>query len=94
MPDELVGCAPVRHSRLESVTMIGRDHQRAAASAETGLFMQHHHDHDSSEIADDGEPSAQRTPKQEQQDASTEVSEVAPGVVRTQLPISMPGSGT
>lgn len=34
-----------------------------------------------------------RPPKQEQQEATTEVSEVAPGVVRTQLPISMPGLG-
>lgn len=31
--------------------------------------------------------------KQEQEDASTEVTEVAPGVVRTQLPINLPGLG-
>jgi glyoxylase-like metal-dependent hydrolase (beta-lactamase superfamily II) len=34
-----------------------------------------------------------RVPKQEQEDASTEVLEVAPGVLRMQLPISMPGLG-
>jgi len=34
-----------------------------------------------------------RTPKQEQEDARTEVTEVAPGVLRMQLPISMPGLG-
>ena len=40
-----------------------------------------------------GEPEAARPPKQEQQPATTDVTEVAPGVVRTQLPISMPGLG-
>lgn len=34
-----------------------------------------------------------RPSKQEQQEATTEVTEVAPGVVRTQLPISLPGLG-
>lgn len=34
-----------------------------------------------------------RTPKQEQEDAGTDVLEVAPGVLRMQLPISMPGLG-
>ncbi len=34
-----------------------------------------------------------RVPKQEQEDAGTEVTEVAPGVLRMQLPISMPGLG-
>ncbi len=34
-----------------------------------------------------------RKPKQEQEDATTDVTEVAPGVLRTQLPISMPGLG-
>ncbi|MFV0308302.1 MAG: MBL fold metallo-hydrolase [Desertimonas sp.] len=38
------------------------------------------------------EPST-RPPKQEQEDASVDAVEVAPGVVRTQLPISMPGLG-
>ena len=37
--------------------------------------------------------SAERVPKQEQEDASTEVLEVAPGVLRMQLPIQMPGLG-
>jgi glyoxylase-like metal-dependent hydrolase (beta-lactamase superfamily II) len=36
---------------------------------------------------------APRPPKQEQEDATTEVAEVAPGILRTQLPISMPGLG-
>jgi glyoxylase-like metal-dependent hydrolase (beta-lactamase superfamily II) len=34
-----------------------------------------------------------KAPKQEQEDASTEVLEVAPGVLRMQLPIQMPGLG-
>lgn len=34
-----------------------------------------------------------RPPKQEQEAASVEVTEVAPGVLRTQLPIDMPGLG-
>lgn len=34
-----------------------------------------------------------RPPKQEQEDASTEVTEVAPGILRSQLPITMPGLG-
>lgn len=34
-----------------------------------------------------------RTPKQEQQPASSDVTEVAPGILRLQLPISMPGLG-
>ena len=34
-----------------------------------------------------------RPPKQEQEDARTEVTEVAPNVLRMQLPISMPGLG-
>ncbi len=64
-----------------------------AASAEAVSSMHHHHDHDSNEFGSAGEPVVPRTPKQEQEDASTEVIEVAPGVVRTQLPISMPGLG-
>jgi glyoxylase-like metal-dependent hydrolase (beta-lactamase superfamily II) len=39
------------------------------------------------------EPAVPRAPKQEQLEASTEVTEVAPGVLRTQLPISLPGLG-
>ena len=31
--------------------------------------------------------------KQEQEDATTDIAEVAPGILRTQLPISMPGLG-
>ena len=34
-----------------------------------------------------------RPPKQEQERATTDVDEVAPGIVRTQLPIEMPGLG-
>jgi glyoxylase-like metal-dependent hydrolase (beta-lactamase superfamily II) len=38
-------------------------------------------------------PSRPRTPKQEQEPASEDVTEVAPGVLRMQLPIWMPGLG-
>src|SRR4051812_22627624 len=38
-------------------------------------------------------PSRPRTPKQEQEPASEAVTEVAPGVLRMQLPIWMPGLG-
>lgn len=38
-------------------------------------------------------PTTGRPPKQEQEQASTEVTEVAPGVLRTQLPINLPGLG-
>lgn len=56
--------------------------------------MQHDHDHHDTPVADgNDEPPAPRPPKQEQQPASTEAIEVAPGVVRTQLPINMPGLG-
>jgi glyoxylase-like metal-dependent hydrolase (beta-lactamase superfamily II) len=57
--------------------------------------MQHDHDHDHppSQPSADGEPPAPRPPKQEQQPASDEAIEVAPGIVRTQLPINMPGLG-
>ena len=34
-----------------------------------------------------------RPPKQEQEDASSEITEVAPGILRLQLPISLPGLG-
>ncbi len=53
---------------------------------------QHPHQHDHAAAGSD-EPPAPRPPKQEQEDATTDVTEVAPGVVRTQLPISMPGLG-
>lgn len=56
--------------------------------------MQHQHAHHLDQVADGSDqPPAQRPPKQEQEDATTDVTEVAPGVVRTQLPISMPGLG-
>ncbi len=57
--------------------------------------MEHDHTHDhqlASPDADD-ESSPKRPPKQEQEHATTDVTEVAPGIVRTQLPISMPGLG-
>jgi glyoxylase-like metal-dependent hydrolase (beta-lactamase superfamily II) len=38
-------------------------------------------------------PTRPRTPKQEQEPASEEVKEVAPGILRMQLPIWMPGLG-
>jgi glyoxylase-like metal-dependent hydrolase (beta-lactamase superfamily II) len=40
-----------------------------------------------------GDPRASRPPKQEQERASEEITEVAPGVLRMQLPIWMPGLG-
>jgi len=39
------------------------------------------------------DPAPARPPKQEQEPATTDVTEVAPGVVRTQLPIQLPGLG-
>ena len=61
--------------------------------------MEHDHTHDhshghqlASPDAGDGS-SPERPPKQEQEQATTDVTEVAPGIVRTQLPISMPGLG-
>ena len=55
--------------------------------------MQHDHEHPTvpSASADPTEPP--RKPKQEQEEASTDVTEVADGILRTQLPISMPGLG-
>jgi glyoxylase-like metal-dependent hydrolase (beta-lactamase superfamily II) len=54
----------------------------------------HHHGHSHGPApAESGDPAPKRPPKQEQLDASTEVTEVAPGIIRTQLPISMPGLG-
>lgn len=50
----------------------------------------HHHHFDQPHQDAAGE---RRPPKQEQQEATTEITEVAPGVLRTQLPISMPGLG-
>lgn len=53
--------------------------------------MQHQHPHH--ELADPDAATPQRAPKQEQEQATTDVTEVAPGILRTQLPISMPGLG-
>ncbi len=36
----------------------------------------------------------ERPPKQEQEQASEEITEVAPGILRLQLPIMMPGPGS
>lgn len=40
-----------------------------------------------------GDPKAPRPPKQEQEQASEEITEVAPGILRMQLPIWLPGLG-
>jgi glyoxylase-like metal-dependent hydrolase (beta-lactamase superfamily II) len=40
-----------------------------------------------------GDRPAARPPKQEQRKASTEITEVAPGILRLQLPIDLPGLG-
>jgi len=57
----------------------------------------HSHDHSHQAIqpnaASDEEPSTPRKPKQEQEDASTDVTEVAPGIIRTQLSVNLPGLG-
>lgn len=50
-----------------------------------------HHHHDEHAAAGDDE--APRPRKQEQEDAGTDVTEVAPGVIRTQLPVNLPGLG-
>ncbi len=38
-------------------------------------------------------PGQERTPRQEQEEAATEVTEVAPDILRMQLPIALPGLG-
>src|ERR1700685_2739183 len=43
--------------------------------------------------AEDGGPTAPRTKKQEQEDASPEIVEVVPGILRLQLPIDFTGLG-
>ena len=53
---------------------------------------QHDHSHDHGHGPGDASAPV-RPPKQEQDDASTEITEVAPGILRSQLPISMPGLG-
>ena len=53
----------------------------------------HHPPHAHTADLDSSSAPPVRPPKQEQEDATTDVTEVAPGVLRTQLPISMPGLG-
>src|SRR6185295_2738335 len=53
-----------------------------------GPAHDHHHSHDHAPVDGVG-----RTPKQEQEPASLEITEVAPGILRLQLPISLPGLG-
>ncbi len=55
--------------------------------------MQHRHQHPNEHDHHHDAPAPERPRKQEQEDASTEITEVAPGVLRSQLPISMPGLG-
>src|SRR5580692_9607213 len=43
--------------------------------------------------AQDGRPTAPRKKKQEQEDASPEITEVVPGILRLQLPIDFTGLG-
>lgn len=54
-------------------------------------MQQHDHHSHSAHSADDS--AVPRKPKQEQEEATTDISEVAPGVLRTQLPVTMPGLG-
>lgn len=59
--------------------------------------MQHEHPphspHPRPDSPGTSQVTAPRPPKQEQERATTDVTEVAPGVLRTQLPIEMPGLG-
>jgi glyoxylase-like metal-dependent hydrolase (beta-lactamase superfamily II) len=58
-----------------------------------GHHHDHAHDHGHEQVSEiDGAP-AGRPRRQEQEEASREVTEVAPGVLRSQLPISLPGLG-
>ena len=43
--------------------------------------------------APSGEPPARRPPRQEREPAGDEVTEIAPGVLRSQLPVDLPGIG-
>ena len=54
----------------------------------------HHHEHAAAgeDTGATGE-TAPRPRKQEQEEATTDVTEVAPGIVRTQLPVNLPGLG-
>ena len=70
------------------------DHDQVEQAAEADSSMQHDHTHQHVDPpAATDEPLTPRPPKQEQEDATTDVTEVAPGILRTQLPISMPGLG-
>lgn len=53
----------------------------------------HGHSHGHSHGATPAQDGTVRVPKQEQEDATTDITEVAPGILRSQLPISMPGLG-
>ncbi|MCB0968446.1 MAG: MBL fold metallo-hydrolase [Ilumatobacter sp.] len=55
--------------------------------------MSHEHHHPTPATNGSTDQDAPRPPKQEQEEATTDVTEVAPGVLRTQLPISLPGLG-
>ena len=39
------------------------------------------------------EPTTERPRRQEQEPATTDITEVAPGILRSQLPIMLPGLG-
>jgi glyoxylase-like metal-dependent hydrolase (beta-lactamase superfamily II) len=55
--------------------------------------MSQPHPHHHPDGASESTHATSRPRKQEQEDASTEITEVAPGILRSQLPISMPGLG-
>jgi len=69
----------------------------AGGGGRTSMHPDHHDHHqhhlEPTDDAEGDEDCDRRQPKQEQATASTDVTEVAPGVVRTQLPISLPGLG-
>jgi glyoxylase-like metal-dependent hydrolase (beta-lactamase superfamily II) len=54
---------------------------------------QYDHQHDPAGAGWGAGDQTGRPRKQEQEDASADVTEVAPGILRTQLPISLPGLG-
>lgn len=54
---------------------------------------EHGHSHGDDAVTELDGATEGRPRRQEQEDASTEVTEVAPGVLRSQLPISLPGLG-
>lgn len=53
----------------------------------------HHHGHHHPAPAAEPDAASPRPRKQEQERATTDVTEVAPGVLRTELPIELPGLG-